>query len=75
MSQYKSAIRAQPPSDLPDNPKYRQQARQLQELFPAWSNDGIVTPYFRLYCSIHLFFSPSKQTFTRSSLKLEVMLS
>ena len=47
MSQYKSAIRSQPPSDLPDNPKYRQQARQLQELFPAWSNDGIVTPYFR----------------------------
>lgn len=75
MSQYKSAIRSQPPSDLPDNPKYHQQARQLQELFPSWSNDGIVTAYFRYVQLYSSFFRLQKQTFTRFSLKLEVMSS
>ncbi|KAK0189668.1 hypothetical protein F5146DRAFT_1139077 [Armillaria mellea] len=41
MSHYKSAIRAQPPSDQPENNKFRDKARQLQELFPAWSNDDL----------------------------------
>ncbi|KAJ7235820.1 hypothetical protein C8J57DRAFT_1452979 [Mycena rebaudengoi] len=40
MSSYKSAIRAAPP-DAPDTTKYRTQARQLQELFPSWSNDDL----------------------------------
>jgi hypothetical protein len=40
MSQYKSAIRAQQSPDNADISKYRSQARQLQELFPHWSNDG-----------------------------------
>ncbi|KAK0216073.1 hypothetical protein IW262DRAFT_1397768 [Armillaria fumosa] len=41
MSHYKSAIRAQPPSDQPENNKFHEKARQLQELFPAWSNDDL----------------------------------
>jgi hypothetical protein len=48
MSQYKSAIRAQQSPDNADTFKYRSQARQLQELFPTWSNDG-------------LFFHPQSQ--------------
>ena len=40
MSQYKSAIRAQPPQEL-SNSKYAEQARQLQEFFPLWKNDGL----------------------------------
>ncbi|KAF9460449.1 hypothetical protein BDZ94DRAFT_1299874 [Collybia nuda] len=41
MSQYKSAIRTQQPPDAQDNSKYRSKARQLQELFPTWSNDDL----------------------------------
>lgn len=41
MSQYKSAIRAQQSPDDPDTSKYRSQARQLEELFPAWSIEGL----------------------------------
>ncbi|KAF5376032.1 hypothetical protein D9615_007767 [Tricholomella constricta] len=41
MSQYKSALRSQQPPESIDNSKYRQQARQLQELFPTWSNDDL----------------------------------
>lgn len=41
MSQYKSAIRAQPPQEQLSNSKYAEQARQLQEFFPLWKNDGL----------------------------------
>ncbi|RDB23852.1 hypothetical protein Hypma_009226 [Hypsizygus marmoreus] len=41
MSQYKSAIRAKQSPDPNENSKYRSQARQLQELFPSWSNDDL----------------------------------
>ncbi|TFK71578.1 hypothetical protein BDN72DRAFT_837479 [Pluteus cervinus] len=41
MSQYKSALRGQQPSSQPDDYKYRPQARQLQEMFPSWSNDDL----------------------------------
>ncbi|KAG6853852.1 hypothetical protein C0991_000613 [Blastosporella zonata] len=41
MSQYKSALRQQQPADSPDNSKYRNQAQQLQELFPNWTNDDL----------------------------------
>ena len=40
MSQYKSAIRPQQSPDTHDSSKYHSQSRQLQELFPHWSNDG-----------------------------------
>ncbi|KAJ7222485.1 hypothetical protein GGX14DRAFT_663933 [Mycena pura] len=38
---YKTAIGAPSPAASPDNSKYRAQARQLQELFPTWSNDDL----------------------------------
>jgi len=41
MSQYKSAIRAQPPQEQNSNSKYSVQAGQLQEFFPLWKNDGL----------------------------------
>ncbi|KAF7297083.1 CUE domain-containing protein [Mycena indigotica] len=42
MSQYKTAIGSPAvPVSGPDNNRYRTQARQLQELFPSWSNDGV----------------------------------
>ncbi|KAJ6463342.1 hypothetical protein C8R45DRAFT_1080321 [Mycena sanguinolenta] len=37
---YKTAIGATAPATT-DNSKYRTQARQLQELFPSWSNDDL----------------------------------
>ncbi|KAJ3508116.1 hypothetical protein NLJ89_g5932 [Agrocybe chaxingu] len=42
MSQYKSAIRNQQQQDGPEA-KYRSQARQLQEMFPTWSNDNLLS--------------------------------
>ncbi|KAJ7058270.1 hypothetical protein C8F01DRAFT_1060523 [Mycena amicta] len=36
---YKTAIGAPPPTG--DSNRYRSQARQLQELFPSWSNDDL----------------------------------
>ncbi|KAJ7153590.1 hypothetical protein C8R43DRAFT_1002676 [Mycena crocata] len=38
---YKTVIGSAPPSSAQDNSKYRSQARQLQELFPSWSNDDL----------------------------------
>jgi hypothetical protein len=46
MSQYKSAIRTQPPQEQLSNSKYAEQARQLQEFFPLWKNDGL---FFIIY--------------------------
>lgn len=43
MSQYKSAIRTQQPSDAPDSFRYRKEVKRLQELFPDWTNDGAHT--------------------------------
>ena len=40
MSSYKHAIRAQHTNGAPDAPRFRAEARTLQELFPAWPNDG-----------------------------------
>ena len=54
MSQYKSAIRAQQSPDNADTFKYRLQARQLQELFPTWSNDGLFFRWTYLGAS-HVF--------------------
>jgi len=41
MSQYKSAIRTQPPQEQLSNSKYAEQAHQLQEFFPLWKNDDL----------------------------------
>jgi hypothetical protein len=64
MSQYKSAIRTQQPPELSDNSKYRSQARQLQELFPTWSNDGSF--FFFAKRGARLTFFHLKKTFNRS---------
>jgi len=42
-AQYKSAHRTQTASDTPDSFKYRKECKQLQELFPTWTNDGVST--------------------------------
>ncbi|KAJ6574275.1 hypothetical protein B0H19DRAFT_1253995 [Mycena capillaripes] len=38
---HKTAIGAAAPATAADNSKYRTQARQLQKLFPSWSNDDL----------------------------------
>ncbi|PPQ74524.1 hypothetical protein CVT26_007920 [Gymnopilus dilepis] len=43
MSQYKSAIRSQQHHDASDTQKYRSEARQLQEMFPTWTNDDLLS--------------------------------
>lgn len=51
MSSYKSALRSTTTAD----PPYRNQARQLQELFPAWTNDGAPPPHAAPHTSSPFF--------------------
>ena len=55
MSQYKSAIRTQPPQEQLSNPKYAEQACQLQEFFPLWKNDGLFFFYIAIHPHAHFF--------------------
>ena len=55
MSHYKSAIRAQPQEQPTDSTKFRSQARQLQEFFPNWTNDG-THPFHLQYKRASSFF-------------------
>ena len=66
-SQYKSAIRAQPPQEQHSNSKYSEQARQLQEFFPLWKNDG---PFFSSF--FHNFIANSFILSDLQSLLVEV---
>lgn len=51
MSQYKSALHAPQPLNHQDDYKYRPQLVQLKEVFPSWSNDGIVFVSFHSIAS------------------------
>jgi hypothetical protein len=63
MSQYKSAIRTQPPQEQLSNSKYAEQAHQLQEFFPLWKNDGLF-----FFCNIaiypHAYFFQTSNLFS-----------
>jgi len=57
MSQYKSAIRSQPQEQPTDSTKFRSQARQLQEFFPNWTNDGTHPFNYMTSARPHFFFA------------------
>ncbi|KAG6843950.1 hypothetical protein H0H87_011456 [Tephrocybe sp. NHM501043] len=54
MSQYKSALRQQLPADSQENSKYRNQAQQLQELFPNWTNDDLQSLLVEVHGDVEL---------------------
>ena len=63
MSSYKSSLsraKQQPTSESNDS-KYRQQAQQLQELFPTWSNEGPISKVIGM-TPILTFHLPDLQT-------------
>ncbi|KAG6808774.1 hypothetical protein H0H92_002954 [Tricholoma furcatifolium] len=54
MSQYKAALRQQQPADSLDNAKHRAQAQQLQELFPHWTNDDLLSLLAEVHGDVEL---------------------